>query len=91
MVYKNTRILEIEKGTESLASYARDLGDDVLILTSNEEPVAMMVLLGGYDKDSLALGINPESPEIIERSREETRAGKTLSLNELRSEFSIES
>ena len=84
MVYKNTKILEIEKATEPLASYARDLGDDVLILTSNKEPVAMMVLLGGYDKESLALSINPEFLEIIERSREEIRAGKTLSLNEIK-------
>ena len=88
---KNVKILEIEKATESLASYARDLGNEVLILTSNKEPVAMMVLLGGYDKESLALSINPEFLEIIERSREEIRAGKTLSLNEMKSEFSIES
>lgn len=88
---KDVKILELEKATEPLATYAKELGDQVLILTSDKEPVAVVVSLGRSDKESLALSLSPEFREIIETSREEIQAGETLSLNEMKGEFAVDS
>lgn len=85
---KNLKVIEIEKATEPLSTYAKDLGNDMLVLTSDKEPVAVLIHLGSRDKESLALSINREFMDIIEHSREEIRQGKKLSLNEMKEEFS---
>ena len=59
----------------------------MLVLTSDKEPVAVLIHLGSRDKESLALSINREFLDIIERSREEIRQGRKLSLNEMKEEF----
>jgi len=85
---KNVKVIEIDNATEPLSTYAKDLSNDVLVLISNKEPVAVLIHLGGMDKESLALSINREFMDIIERSREEIRQGKMLSLSEMKEEFS---
>ncbi len=87
---KNLKVIEIENASESLSTYAKELGDDILVVTSDKEPIAVLLHLGKQDKDSLALSINPEFLEIIEASREEIRHGKKLSLNEMKEEFSTD-
>lgn len=39
------KTIEIEKATQPLANYARDLDDEIIILTSKNEPVAAIVSL----------------------------------------------
>ena len=66
------------------------MGDEILILTSNEEPVAAIVSLKSVDEESLSLSINPEWMEITEASRRDFQLGRTLSLDEMKKRVSAE-
>jgi len=50
--------------------------------------VAAMVPLKNVDMESLALSYHPDFMEIIEKARAEVKAGKTLSLQEMKDEVS---
>lgn len=79
--------IEIDKAKKSLSTYAKELNDDeVLVLMSDEKPVAAVVSLRNVDKESLSLSINPDFMEIILKSREEFKSGKKLSLEEMKKE-----
>jgi PHD/YefM family antitoxin component YafN of YafNO toxin-antitoxin module len=80
------RTIEISTASQPLSAYADELGQDVIVLTSNDEPVAAIVSLKDIDRESLALSFNPEFMAIIEQARAECRAGKTLSLEEMKRE-----
>ena len=82
------KTLEIEMATEPLSTYAKELGDEILILTLNKEPIAAIVSLKNVDKESLSLSINPEFMEIIEKSRRDFKLGKKLSLDEIKKQVS---
>ncbi len=75
---------EISTASRPLSAYADELGKDVIVLTSNDEPIAAIVSLKNVDRESLALSLNPEFMAIIEQARAECRAGKTLSLEEMK-------
>jgi antitoxin (DNA-binding transcriptional repressor) of toxin-antitoxin stability system len=76
--------IEISQASKPLSEYAGELGDEIVILISNDEPVAALVPLKNVDRESLALSTNKDFLDIIERARAEIRAGKTLSLEEMR-------
>lgn len=81
------RTIEIEKESlKPLAEYARELGKELFIFTSNKQPVAAMVPLKDVDMESLALSYHPDFMEIIEKARLELKAGKTLSLEDMKDE-----
>ncbi len=81
------RTIEIEKESlKTLAEYTRELGEDILVFTSNKQPVAAMVPLKNVDMESLALSYHPDFIELIEKARAEVKAGKTLSLEEMKNE-----
>lgn len=82
------KTLEIGMATEPLSTYAQELGDEILVLTSNKEPVVAMVSLRNVDKESLSLSTNPEFMKIIEKSRREFELGRKLSLAEMKKEVS---
>jgi hypothetical protein len=62
------------------------LDDDILVVTSRKKPVAALVPLKHVDREALALSTNPEFRAVIEAAREEFRAGKGLSLEEMKRE-----
>ena len=79
------RTIEIEKeSSKPISAYAKDLGEDLLVFTSNKQPVAAIVPLKNVDMESLALSYHPDFMEIIEKAREEVKACKTLSLEEMK-------
>jgi PHD/YefM family antitoxin component YafN of YafNO toxin-antitoxin module len=78
------RTIELSTATGSLAEYAHDLDDEVVVLTENSEPVAAIVSLKHVDSESLALSTNPELLAIIEQARQEIAAGQSMSLDEMR-------
>jgi len=81
------RTIEIEKeSSKPISEYTKDLGEDLLVFTSNKQPVAAMVSLKNVDMESLALSYHPDFMEIIEKARAEVKAGKTLSLEEMKGE-----
>ena len=82
------KTLEIGMATEPLSAYAQELGDEILVLTSDKEPIVAMVSLKNVDKESLSLSTNSEFMKIIEKSRREFELGRKLSLAEMKKEVS---
>lgn len=83
------RTIKIEEASlKPLSEYAKELGEDLLVFTSNNQPVAAMVPLKNVDMESLALSYHPDFMEIIEKARAEIKAGRTLSLQEMKDEVS---
>ncbi|MBW2003208.1 MAG: hypothetical protein JRI72_01135 [Deltaproteobacteria bacterium] len=81
------RTIEIEKESlKPLSEYTKELEEDILVFTSNKQPVAAMVPLKNVDMESLALSYHPDFMELIEKARAEVKAGKTLSLEEMKNE-----
>jgi PHD/YefM family antitoxin component YafN of YafNO toxin-antitoxin module len=76
--------LPIAKAHRPLAQYAAELDGEVLVVTDGNRPVAALVPLKDFDRESLRLSTNPEFLRLIEQSRAEIAAGKSLSLNEVR-------
>ncbi len=82
------KTIEITKASKPLSDYAKGLDNEILVITSNEKPIAAMVSLENVDMESLSLSTNPEFMEIIEKSRKEFKSGKKLSLDEIKREIS---
>jgi PHD/YefM family antitoxin component YafN of YafNO toxin-antitoxin module len=78
------KTIELTTATRPLSEYARELEDEVVVLTSHQEPVAALISLKGIDKESLILSTDPEFIAIIERARAEFAAGKKLTLDEMK-------
>jgi PHD/YefM family antitoxin component YafN of YafNO toxin-antitoxin module len=77
------KTIELSTASRPLSEYAEEFGDEVVVLTSDNKPVAAVVGLRNVDQESLSLSTNPDFLAIIERAREEFRSGKTVSLEEL--------
>jgi len=80
------KTIELSDASKPLSDYAEALDDDILVLTSKKKPVAALVPLKHVDREALALSTSPEFRAIIEAAREEIRAGKRLSLEEMKGE-----
>ena len=82
---RRIKTITIRKASLPLGDYASRLKGDILVVTKGERAVAALVPLKNVDRESLILSGHPEFLEIIERSRAEIDAGKTLSLAEVKS------
>jgi PHD/YefM family antitoxin component YafN of YafNO toxin-antitoxin module len=80
------KTIELSDASEPLSDYAKALDDDILVVTSRKKPVAALVPLKHVGREALVLSTNPEFRAIIEAAREEFRAGKKLSLEEMKRE-----
>jgi antitoxin (DNA-binding transcriptional repressor) of toxin-antitoxin stability system len=78
------KTIELSRASRSLAEYAAELGDEIVVLTEHEKPVAAIVPLRGVDAESVALSGHPGFLRIIARSRDEIRHGRTLSLEAMK-------
>ena len=74
----------LTQASHSLAQYASELKDEIVVVTSGRQPVAALVPLKNVDRESLALSTHPEFMKLVRRARAEFRAGKTLSLEEVK-------
>lgn len=82
------KTVELSEASKPLSDYTKELGEEILVLTSNNKPIAALVSLKNVDRESLALSTDPEFMKIIEAAREEFKAGKKLSLEEMKRELS---
>ena len=78
------KTIKLSQASRPLAEYARELSEDITVLTENGKPVAAIVPLQGVDRETLALSGHPEFLALIARSRADFAAGRTLSLDEMR-------
>jgi antitoxin (DNA-binding transcriptional repressor) of toxin-antitoxin stability system len=74
------KTIKLASASRSLAEYAKELDDQIVIVTDRNKPVAAVVPLRNVDRESLALSSHPEFLEIIAKSRRQFAAGKTLSI-----------
>jgi prevent-host-death family protein len=78
------KTLALSTASRPLAEYANELNDEVILLTKRNRPVAAIVPLRNVDRETLALSTHPGFLALIERSRRQVAAGKTLSFAEMR-------
>ena len=78
------KTIKLASASRSLAEYAKELDDQIVVVTDRNKPVAAVLPLKNVDRESLALSSHPEFLEIIAKSRRQFAAGKTLSLEEMR-------
>jgi len=78
------KAIELSQASKPLSEYAKELDEEIIVLTSDHKPVAALVSLKNVDTESLALSTDPEFMAIIEAAREEFRSGKRLSLEEMK-------
>ena len=80
------KAIEISEASESLSDYAKGLGEEIIVVTSDKKPIAALVSLKKVDRELLALSTSPEFMEIIQAARAEFQSGKRLSLEEMKQE-----
>jgi antitoxin (DNA-binding transcriptional repressor) of toxin-antitoxin stability system len=78
------KTIKLASALRSLAEYAKELDEEIVVVTERNKPVAAVVPLKHVDRESLALSSHPEFLDIIAQARREFAAGKTLSLEEMK-------
>jgi hypothetical protein len=81
---KAMKAIELSEAFRPLSEYAKELDEDIIVLTSERKPVAALVSLKNIDRDSLASSTGPEFIVIIEAARGEFRSGRKLSLQDVK-------
>ncbi len=76
--------LEIADAAASLAEYARNVGQEPLILTYGDRPVAALVPIENADLETASLSTNSQFLALIERSRVQHKAEGGVSGEEMR-------
>ena len=74
----------LARASGSLAKYAAELDDDIVVVTRGRRAVAALVPLANVDRESLALSTSPEFLRLMKRARVEIAGGKSLLLKEMR-------
>lgn len=70
-----------------LADYVRSLGREPAIAAFESKPVAVLVAIA--DIETVSLSSNPRFLEIIERSRQQQKAGKVVSSEDVRKKLGL--
>lgn len=78
------KTVELSEASKSLTDYTNELEDQIIVVTSNQEPIAALVSLKNIDKESISLSTNPDFMNIIQSARDEIKDGKVLSLEEMK-------
>ena len=81
------KTIEISKASKSLAEYAEELSDDVIVITSRRKPIAALVSLKDLDAEAAGLTSNPQFLAILKRSYDEILAGQVVSHDQMKKEF----
>jgi antitoxin (DNA-binding transcriptional repressor) of toxin-antitoxin stability system len=76
--------IRLTQASRSLAQYATELANEIIVVTKGDQPFAALVPLKNIDLESLALSSNPEFMRLIKRSRRQFSTGRTLTLEEMR-------
>ena len=54
------KVIELSTATRPLAEYASEIGDEIVVLTAHEKPVAAIVSLAHLDREAVALSTSTE-------------------------------
>jgi len=83
------KTMKLSEASRSLAEYASELDDDIVVVTARNRPIAAVVSLKNVDREVLALSRSPQFLKIIARSRRDFAAGRSRSLAEVRALFGL--
>ena len=83
------KTIKLTSASRTLAEYAADLADEIVVLTERNRPVAAIVPLKGLDRESIVLSGHPEFLKIIARSRAQFRRGQTITLADMKAAFAM--
>lgn len=78
------RNVPLARASRSLAKYAAELKDEIVVVTKGRRAVAALVPLKNVDRETLALSAHPEFLALVRKARVEIAAGRILSLAEMR-------
>jgi len=81
------KTVDLAKASKSLSAYAHDLGEEPVILTVDDEPVAALVSLKNVDRESLVLSTSPAFLRLMQAARDELARGDSVSLEEIKREI----
>jgi antitoxin (DNA-binding transcriptional repressor) of toxin-antitoxin stability system len=81
------KTVDLAKASKSLSAYAHELGEEPVILTVDDKPVAALVSLKNVDRESLALSTSPVFLRLMQAAREELARGDSVSLEEIKREL----
>jgi len=82
-----TRTIELTEATRSLAEYAQQVDEGVIVVTRNGHPIAAVVALPNTDVETIALSQSPQFLALIERSRARQAQAGGISSAEMRRRF----
>jgi PHD/YefM family antitoxin component YafN of YafNO toxin-antitoxin module len=78
------KTVDLAKASKSLSAYAHDLGEEPVILTVDDEPVAALISLKNVDWESLVLSTSPAFLRLMQAARGELARGDSVSLEEIK-------
>jgi len=81
------KTIELKEASKPLSEYIDEIDKKILVLTSNNKPIAAVVSLKDVDRESLSLSTNQEFIELIEKSRKDFKQGRKLSLTDMKEEI----
>lgn len=82
------KVIRIEDAKRSLADYAAE-SEEAVVVTVNGKPVAALMPLENADLETVSLSTNPKFMKIIERSRKRQRKEGGVSSDEMRRRLGI--
>ncbi len=83
------KTIKLSEASRSLAEYASELDDDIVLVTERNRPIAAVISLKNADREVLSLSRSPAFLKVIEQSRRDFAAGRSRSLAEVRSLFGV--
>jgi antitoxin (DNA-binding transcriptional repressor) of toxin-antitoxin stability system len=78
------KTIKLEDATAPLASYARDIDGEAVVLVDDGKPVAALLPIDNADMETVSLSTNPKFLAIIERARARWRSEGGISTEEMR-------
>lgn len=80
------KTIELSTASQPLSAYTDEISEEeeLVILTANQQPIAVILPLKQFDAETLALNLNPEFIALIEKARKEFKTGKKLSLEAMK-------
>ncbi len=78
------KILEITEANASLAEYTSGLTEEPIVITSNGQPIAALVMLENVDMETIALSTNPKFLQLIDSVQARRHSEGGISSAEMR-------
>ncbi|MBD2093067.1 hypothetical protein H6F67_24780 [Microcoleus sp. FACHB-1515] len=76
--------IELSTATKPLSAYAAEFANESIVLTMNGRAIAIVTAIKDIDRESSSLSMSSELLAINQNAREKFKAGKKMTLEEMR-------